>query len=1139
MKKKALLKTSLREMKDSPTRFLSILGIIFLGVAFFVGIGATGPDMIRSADAYYKDTRLVDLSLYSSLGFSEEDQQQLSEVKQVEEVVLEYVLDLFLSQQNQVIRFFSFDQESSINHLVLTEGAYPKKENEIVFDRMFAETKEYKVGDSFKIEEKDDPENQLKQREYKIVGFVQSPEFIDNSKRGNTNIGNGSIAAFAYLPKENFQMDAFGRALLTFNNVRDQTAYSKEYEAKMEENKETIQRILEPRKQGRLDEIRQIAHKEIEKNQAELTKAEQQIADGEKKLAVALKELEKAEAELTDGRARFQAEITKGQAEIETQSASLREAQKELRLQQAKLNEKQRELDRNSGKLTAYEEQLAQLYEQQAAFEMARLQLEEAQVIYQELLLLFDQMQELTEEEKSQVLLEVQTLLRQLQGLLPNDAGDFEWLERLITEITLENLRETEAGIRELGRLIEQQLTETQALLANLVQQQEELEAGKQAIEAGQAQLDAGRLALEAGQVQLDEAREQLSQGKAQLAVERERGQKQLADGEAAFKEGRATYEQERQAFEQLRDEKLPELKKAQQTLNKEKEKLAELSPASFTVRTREDHPGYLEYEENANRISSIATVFPTIFFLIAALVSLTTMGRMIEEKRVEIGTYKALGYKNGEVAQKFLIYSLAAGLAGTLLGLVVGFYLFPVIIINAYGQLYSMGSFSTPWHLTYALIAFVVGLFCTVGVSLIVLRVDLISNPATLLRPKAPKAGKTILLERIRPLWRRLNFNQKVTMRNLFRYKARMFMTVFGIAGCTAMILTGFGLKNSIGDIVPIQFNEVWRYQGIVTFDTDATEKEEKHYQETRQQLPGIESHLGIASENLMLKQLGKNNQEVTVYVPEEPNRLADFVSFTDRKTKAVYSLEEEGAVINEKLATLFDLRIGDQLTLENSDQETFQLEITNIVENYVGHFAYVTPAYYQKVFGKTPDFNTDLLLFRKELSKETETKIANELMKEKQVLNVTFLSDSSTALDDTTEVLNIVVWVLIISAGLLAFIVLYNLNNINISERIRELSTIKVLGFYNKEVTMYIYRENIFLTIFGITGGLVFGQILHRYVLQTVELDMLMFSPKIHVLSYLYSSIITIFFTIVVGFVMYQKLKKVDMIEALKSND
>lgn len=1139
MQKKALLKTSIREIKNSPGRFLSILGIIFLGVAFFVGIGATGPDMLRASNNYYKETQLADLTLYSSLGFSKEDQKLTEKADFVESATLQYLFDIYLSDKNQVFRLMNYESNNPSNQLTLIDGKFPQEKNEILLDNNAAIGQKYKIGDSFDILLKDDPDEQLKEHRFKIVGFVNTSEFIDQTKRGNTNVGNGSIDYFAFLPTEAFNMDAYGRMLIRFRNLNDQAAYTATYDELMVKNETQLKQLLAPRKKERLKEIQEKALKELLANQKKIDDANEQITDGKKQLADAKEQLESGEVELATNQSKFDLEIERAQTEISSQEKQLILAQEELDQQKKMLEEKQRELDVNKGKVEALTEQLTQLNLQKEQLEAVLQQLQESMVLYQEMMQYANQLANLSPEEKVVALEGLKSYLVLLGQTLPTTSELQNLITLLLDGLTVENLDLAIEQLKQLEKLMNEQYIQAQTTISQLEVQMNELANAKETLEAGQAQIDAGRVELETAQAQIKSGQTQLAQGKLDLALEKQKGQQQLTTAKSDLAEGRALYETNLAEFEKLKNEKLPELEKAQKKLNQEREKVMALKAAEYTLVNRDSNPGYIEYKQNANRITSIATVFPTIFFLIAALVSLTTMSRMIEEKRVEIGTYKALGYRNREVALKFLIYALAAGVSGTFLGLAFGFYIFPMIIINAYGQLYSITEFSTPWYWSYSLIGLVVGLFCTVGISLIVLRVDLRSTPATLLRPKAPKAGKRILIERITFIWRRLNFNQKVTMRNLFRYKARMLMTIFGIAGCTAMILTGYGLKNSIGDIVPIQFSQIWTYQGIVSFDKEATEEQTRAYQTTLEKFSHLEATLALASEVFTAEKKGQNMQDVTVYVPENPAILPQFFLMNDRKSGNTYELTDEGAVINEKLAKILNVSIGQSIELKNADKEVFKIKVAAIVENYVGHFAYLTPKSYETIFGKAPQYNSELLLFEESLTKSEEKKAANSLMALDKVVNVTFLSDSSTALDDTTNVLNIVVWVLIISAGLLAFIVLYNLNNINISERIRELSTIKVLGFYNKEVTMYIYRENIILTIFGIGFGLFFGKILHRYVLQTVELDMLMFSPTIHLTSYVFASLITIFFTIVVGIVMYYKLKNVDMIEALKSNE
>ncbi|MBO0410804.1 ABC transporter permease [Enterococcus hulanensis] len=870
--KKAMRRSNWREIWQSKTRFFSILSIIFLGVAFYVGLRATGPDMLETAASYYRKQNLADTRVVSTLGLTDKD---IDIIKQTEGVKVEgrYFQDINLSQENQVFRILSYDSKQTLNRVVVTKGRLPSKPNEIVLDD-FARQKGYKLNQAFDFSA-DDSAKAFKRQTFKIVGFVKSPEFIENISRGNTTIGKGSIDCFALVLPENFTQPAYSEALVKYADLANSDAYSTQYENRLKKDEKKLKKYLKQNAAVSLDDRK---------------KEQQKLLDQEK--------------------AKFQ--------------------------QRTSLN---------------------------------------------------------------------------------------------------------------LDELSSEQLAELTALN--------------------------------------------------------------------------------------------PELPKQLETLKVQQQRIDSLAAPEYHLFARSDNPGYSEYKDNAERISSLASVFPWIFFLIAALVTLTTMTRMVEEKRSELGTFKALGYRNGEIAEKYLLYATLAGGSGTLLGLAVGFYLLPIIIFNAYGQLYNLENVVTPWYLTYSLIALVVALTCSAGSAWFVLRYDLKAAPAILMQPKAPKKGKRIFLERMTFIWRRLSFSQKVTLRNLFRYKQRMLMTVIGIAGCMSMIITGFGLRDSIGDIVTLQFDKLWHYQGTTVFKAAPSAEEEQRYVDELKTFSNYQDHLFVSLETFTAQKEGVSKQEISLSVPKKKDQLAEFLSFRDRKTDQHYSLTDEGVIINEKLAKLFDLKKGSRLEIKSISGEVYSVKVAAVAENYVRHFIYMTPSYYQKTFDKQPEYNTDLLLFSKEPSKRTEDRMAKQLMENSEIANVSFMSKSRDALKDTVQSLNIIMWVLIVSAGLLAFIVLYNLTNINISERIRELSTIKVLGFYDNEVVRYVYRENILLTLMGIFFGLFLGKIEHGYILQTVELDMTMFSPDIQPLSYIYASLITLFFTLIVGIIMYFRLKKIDMIEALKAND
>lgn len=1141
LKKTALLKTSFREIKQSKTRFISIMGIIFLGVMVFVGLKATGPDMTQTASNYYQTQKLSDLRIVSSLGLSKADITEIETVPAVEKVFPRYTKDLAISERNVAVKFVSYDlkEKQPLVDYHVVKGRMPEKSGEIVLDDLAQMRGHYKLGETLTLSKEDNKEHALKKEQFKIVGFVQSPEYIENTTRGNTTVGKGALDFFAVVPKEDMEHSAYTEILISFKGLSELDSYSTQYKDKREKAVASVKQAVKKRPEQRLQEIR-------EESRTSLDKAEKEITDGENALKEAETKLQSSQQELTTGKQ----ELAQAQ---ETYTQQIVAAENELSVNQATIANGENELADQRNLLITKQNELAQAASQVAEGQNTLIGLQQ-------------QRNELVTSSES-----LQQLVNGYQSLAASVAILDRVPDDLLALSVADATPQLQLGLQALGapaeissainQLIDQPersniasvMNVINGALSNLSAQQAQINQGIQTLDqtintinqsiaqytAGQEQLAQAEAQINQAQAQLDSGKEQLAAGKTQLEQSKITGQAKLNEAQAKIDEGQRAYDQGLADFQKKKAESLPKLNDAKQQLEKKQKELAELKAADYYYFTRDDNPGYSEYEDNANRISSLSTVFPIFFFLIAALVSLTTMTRMVEEKRMEIGSLKALGYRNGEIAFKFLVYAAIASLCGAILGLFVGYYLFPTIIFDAYGQLYNIPNFVTPWYLSYSLIGILVAVLCTAGAAMVVLRIDLFSTPASLLRPKAPKAGQRIWLEKINPIWDRLSFIQKVTARNLFRYKQRMLMTVLGIAGCMALIITGFGLKDSISDIVEVQFNKIWHYQAVVTFKDEKTEKEAQSYQALLDKVDGLKETMPLYVESLKATNESNAKQDVSVYVPEKPQKITDFILFNDRQTDKKYQLTDEGVIINEKLANLFHYKVGDTLALKNSDNQEYKFKISAIAENYTGHFAYISPTYYKKIVKKVPQFNTEFLLFEQAPSEKVEATIGKELMANPNVLNVSFLSTSSDALDDTIHSLNIVVWVLITVSGLLAFIVLYNLTNINISERIRELSTIKVLGFYDNEVTMYVYRENIILTLIGIFFGCFFGKLVHSYVLTTVEVDMLMFSPTIHWLSYLYSALITLFFTLLVMIFMHRKLKKVDMIEALKSNE
>lgn len=588
---------------------------------------------------------------------------------------------------------------------------------------------------------------------------------------------------------------------------------------------------------------------------------------------------------------------------------------------------------------------------------------------------------------------------------------------------------------------------------------------------------------------------------------------------------------------EELSENKQKLLAAKEELENKEKEAIDSIGESKYYFFDRTDNQGYLGYKDSINCLGNIASVLPIFFFLVAILICLTTMTRMVEENRLEIGTLKALGYKDLEISWKYIIYASIASISGCILGILIGSTALPSIISNAYGSIYNVPKIILYYYPAYIIQSVVISILCTVGAALFVIKVELKSKPANLMRPKAPKIGKKILLERITPLWRRLSFNHKVTLRNIFRYKQRMIMTVLGIAGCMALLVTGFGLKDSNSGMVDKEFNKVWKYEAMVILNENSRDEDTKKYNDTLEQINGYENSINLHQESVTFSKEGMNKQTATLYVPENFDKFDDFILLDDRVSGEKYRIDDSGVIISEKLAKLLGVAVNDTIILKDEDNNNHQVKVDNITENYVSHYVYMSPEYYKEIFGKEPIYNTQFINFNSD--REDDNEISSKLLEFNNVTNVTLKSQIQKSTEDSNDSMNLVMVVIIVAAGSLAFVVLYNLNNINVSERIRELSTIKVLGFFNNEVTMYISRENIILTLIGVITGSVLGNILHTFIINTAETDTMMMYPNISVNSYIFSALLTILFSVIVMILMHIKLKKVNMIDALKSNE
>ena len=666
-----------------------------------------------------------------------------------------------------------------------------------------------------------------------------------------------------------------------------------------------------------------------------------------------------------------------------------------------------------------------------------------------------------------------------------------------------------------------------------LDEQKTALDEQEEQLKTAEAQFGGSTPEIEAGKTKIAEAREQLSEGEKELETK----ESELAKAEETIKENETKLADGRKDYEEAKKEAEDKIAEGEDKIADAEADLAALEFPAWTVSDRNDMTDYSGYADNANQMKSLGAVFPVLFFLVAALISLTTMTRMVEEERTQIGTLKALGYSKSSIAGKYVFYALLATVGGSVLGVLAGEKIFPYVIIDAYRIMYQhMDGMVLDYQLDHALVASLVALFCTMAGTLSACGKELASTPAVLMRPPAPKEGKRVFLERIGFIWKHLSFSWKSTVRNLFRYKKRLFMTVFGIGGCMALLLVGFGLRDSIMDVVLLQYGEIQLYDGMLVLNEDASDAEVEALKKDLSSRSDVEESMDVYMKKHAAK--GENGTcEVYLMMPEKLENFSDFIHTRNRITKEAYTLGDEGIILAEKTAKMLGVKSGGSITVESRDGEDVEVPVAEICENYMQNFAYISPGLYEKLFGSVPEANNILFKGTDSSDEAAIEKTGQELLKNKAALSVTYIGTLAERLNSMLGSLDVVIVVLIISAGMLAFVVLYNLNNININERKRELATLKVLGFFDGEVSSYVFRENILLTVFGCILGVVLGSALHRYVITTVEIESYMFGRIIKIPSYLLAIALTFGFSFLVNLLMHFKLKKIDMVESLKS--
>ena len=1039
---KSLRKDFGREIKKNLGRFISILLIAALGVAFYSGIRSAMPAMHKTVDATYDAENFMDIRVVSSLGLTKGDLNKIKGVFGVSEAEGSISKDFIcLANSNEIVTKI-ISMPKTINDVKVSEGRFPTVYNECVVSREFLEASGLSVGDTVTFTSGSDEDifDTLAADTYTIVGVCSTAYFL-NGDMGTSSIGDGIVDGYIVIPEEAFVIDYYTSVHVVVEGAKELDCYGDEYEEKVQQVIDSIKDISEKRCAIRFSEVRSKSADMLQKAVNDFEKAK---LKAETELAEAYQQLLEMESMLEDAKAK-----------LEEQKQLLANAETELPLRKQQIADAEKEI-------AEAEKELARM---EAAYEEQKDKVQAAKDAYE----------------------------RMLQD--PN-----------VTDAEIEEARNALLLVTGIYETLEKQL---QA-------KRQEIENGKKEIEEGK------RTIAEVEKILADKS-----------AITD--AEKNITDAEIELQRGKEQYEIAKQ-------DAIDELADAKEKLSKAESDINNMEMPVWYVLDRTSVESNMSYTTDAESIGAIGTVFPIIFFIVAALVALTTMTRMVEEQRTQIGTLKALGYSKLSIASKYILYALLATLIGGVAGVALGESTIPAIIVAAYKMVYyNLGASVVEFNAGYGITAILAAIICTVGAAYLACNKTLRGGAAELMRPEAPKAGKRIFLEKIDGIWERLDFGQKAAMRNLFRYKKRFFMTLFGVGGCMALLLVGFGIRDSVSAMATNQYGEVFKFDAVVSVDTTLTRAQRRAMLSDISELADVES--GLQANRLMVYATNTNDakfeDEKNAYlvVPRNIDDIKNFISLKERTGLLTeLSLSDDGVIITEKYANMLGVGVGDSIYVRKGESDAFpkEVKITGISENYIFNYIYMTPNLYQTIYNESAETNTIYI-------KTTDSVNVEDFSEQILGINgVNTVTMNETELNDLKQVINrlyFVIVIMILAAGALAFIVLYNLNNINITERRRELATLKLLGFYDKETAAYVFRENVVLTVLGTVLGIFLGIVLHKFVMLTVETDVYMFGRELKWYSILIGAVLTIVFSMVVNFVMYFKLKKIDMIESLKS--
>lgn len=1078
----AWTKNNLREILHTLGRYLAIAGIVALGIGFFAGVKAAKPAMLQTGAQYVEQTRLFDYRLISTLGMTQADAEHFAALPGVECAEGSNSVDLLARMDDTELALKAMSITDEVNLVSLTAGRMPARADECLADaHRFSEAD---IGKKLTVTETS-TEDALTVSAFTVVGLCNSPLYL-NTERGTTKLGGGTLNAYLCVPKEAFAAEYYTEIYLRLTDA-DRTLYTDAYDARVEALRPSLRAALDERVELRYEAIIEQAREQLAEAQKEYEQGAAEYAsereEAEQELAAAKQKLEDAEQELASSRYRLsegEKQWKQGRQAFDEGTAAYRQGLSEL---EARRTETYAQLDAAQ----------TQLDETRAQLDAAQAQIDESGVLtqYEELLVTQRQLEE------------------QLAALEPDSA---EYL-------TCKDMLET-------ARLRIEQIQKSDAYA-----QYQELVAARAQLDAGQAELDAKRAEVDsdlaAAQAELDEAKKSLDESEARLAASErdlQNGWEAVYAGEAELQEGKTAYDE---AYAQAKTgfaEAEKELAKGKRALEDAEVEVEKIEHPSCYLLDRDTNTGYVSFRSDTEIVEGVARVLPLFFFLVAAFVCITTMTRMLDEHRTQIGTLKALGYSDGRIAWKYISYSGSAALIGCVAGFLVGTWLFPVVIWKGYSMLYNFAALEYVFDWEMALVSLAASMLCSVGTTWLTCRNELRRLPAILMRPRAPKAGRRILLEHIPLLWNRFSFLYKVSIRNIMRYKKRLFMMLLGIGGCTALIATGFGIRDSIANIADDQFTDIMHYDISLSFSVPMTEQRQARFVRDYPDAACV-----FAATRAYEVRANGESASVNVVATDDP-RITDVVTL--RHDGALVPYPENGVVIDAGLADLLDLKVGDKLPLSIDAATTVEAEIVGLHENRVYHYAYMTAETYERLFGEPCSYESAFVM-----TDGDPYALGAELAKDAAVASVGVTQSMRDQVGNMMKSLDYIVVVVILSACALAFIVLYNLSNISITERVREIATVKVLGFYPRETQSYVFREILLLTVAGALVGLPCGKLLHAYVMRQIAIDMVSFEVRIAPLSYGLSFGITIVLAFLVNLLLMRKLERIDMAESLKS--